>query len=62
MWLQLGMEVYFIAEAFTFKHNLDTVVVLADYGSLVADMEILNSPLEVVPVKQILSWGNVPDK
>lgn len=56
------MEVYFIAEAFTFKHNLDTVVVLADYGSLVADMEILNSPLEVVAVKQILSWGNVPDK
>lgn len=38
------------------------LLVLADYGSLVADMEILNSPLEVVPVKQISSWGNVPDK
>lgn len=38
------------------------LLVLADHGSLVADMEIMNSPLEVVPVEQISSWGNVPDK
>lgn len=38
------------------------LLVLADHGSLVADTEILNSPLEVVPVEQMLSWGNVPDE
>lgn len=33
------------------------LLVLADCGSLVADMEILNSPLEVVLEKKISSWG-----